>query len=80
MLKTQNLHVVKTEPLVPPVALKRELPASDALYAGVLGARSTVRDIIAELHRANAFSRRGEQDRAQRRSPSGRRNTARRVG
>jgi 3-deoxy-7-phosphoheptulonate synthase len=47
MLKTQNLHVVKTEPLVPPVALKRELPASDALYEGVLRARSTVRDIIA---------------------------------
>jgi 3-deoxy-7-phosphoheptulonate synthase len=51
MLKTQNLHVVKTEPLVPPVVLKRELPASDALYAGVLKARSIVRDIIAGTDR-----------------------------
>jgi 3-deoxy-7-phosphoheptulonate synthase len=51
MLKTQNVHVVKTEPLVPPVALKRELPASDALYEGVLKARSTVRDIIAGTDR-----------------------------
>jgi 3-deoxy-7-phosphoheptulonate synthase len=51
MLKTQNLHVVKTEPLVPPVALKRELPASDAIYEGVLKARATVRDIIAGTDR-----------------------------
>jgi 3-deoxy-7-phosphoheptulonate synthase len=51
MLKTQNVHVVKTEPLVPPVALKNELPASDAIYEGVLEARSTVRDIIAGTDR-----------------------------
>jgi 3-deoxy-7-phosphoheptulonate synthase len=47
MLKTQYLHIVKTEPLTPPVALKQELPASDAIYEGVLRARATVRDIIA---------------------------------
>lgn len=47
MLKTQNLRVVKTEPLVPPSAMKHELPASDAVYEGVIRARSIVRDIIA---------------------------------
>jgi 3-deoxy-7-phosphoheptulonate synthase len=51
MLKTQNLRVAKTEPLVPPVALKRELPASDAIYEGVVKARATVRDIIAGTDR-----------------------------
>ena len=47
MLRTQNLHVVKTEPLDAPTALKRELPASDAIYEVVVRARATVRDIIA---------------------------------
>ncbi|MGH7895587.1 MAG: 3-deoxy-7-phosphoheptulonate synthase, partial [Candidatus Binatia bacterium] len=47
MLKTQNLRVLKTGPLVPPSALKRELPASDGIYEGVIRARATVRDIIA---------------------------------
>ena len=51
MLKTQNLRVTRTEPLVPPVALKRELPASDAVYEGVVKARATVRDIIAGADR-----------------------------
>jgi 3-deoxy-7-phosphoheptulonate synthase len=51
MLKTQNLRVAKTEPLVPPVALKRELPASDAIYEGVVKARAAVRDIIAGTDR-----------------------------
>lgn len=46
MLKTQNLHVVKTEPLVPPSTLKRELPASDAIYEVVVRSRTAVRDII----------------------------------
>jgi 3-deoxy-7-phosphoheptulonate synthase len=47
MLRTQNLRVVKTEPLVPPGALKQELPASDAVYEVVIRARATVREIIA---------------------------------
>jgi 3-deoxy-7-phosphoheptulonate synthase len=47
MLKTQYLHIIKTEPLTPPVVLKQELPASDAIYEGVIRARATVRDIIA---------------------------------
>jgi 3-deoxy-7-phosphoheptulonate synthase len=47
MLKTQYLHVVKAEPLVPPSVLKRELPASDSVYEGVIRARTTVREIIA---------------------------------
>jgi 3-deoxy-7-phosphoheptulonate synthase len=47
MLRTQNLHVVKTEPLVPPTALKAELPASDAIYEVVVRARAAVRDVIA---------------------------------
>src|SRR5437867_3071783 len=47
MLRTQNLHVVKTEPLLAPRAIKREFPGSDALYEAVVGARATIRDIIA---------------------------------
>src|SRR6266704_2149799 len=47
MLRTQNLHVVKTEPLVAPRVIKGELPGSDALYAVVVRARATIRDIIA---------------------------------
>src|SRR2546427_7421249 len=47
MLRTQNLHVVKTEPLVAPRVIKRELPGSDALYEVVVRARATIRDIIA---------------------------------
>jgi 3-deoxy-7-phosphoheptulonate synthase len=51
MLKTQNLHVVKTEPLTPPSTLKRELPAGDDVYEVVIRARSTVRQIIAGADR-----------------------------
>ncbi len=47
MLKTQNLRVLKTEALVPPTVLKRELAASDGVYEHVIRARATVRDIIA---------------------------------
>jgi 3-deoxy-7-phosphoheptulonate synthase len=47
MLKTQNLRVAKTEPLVAPSALKREIEASDDVYELVIRARTTVRDIIA---------------------------------
>jgi 3-deoxy-7-phosphoheptulonate synthase len=47
MLKTQYLHILKTEPLTPPTVLKQELAAADAIYEGVLRARATIRDIIA---------------------------------
>jgi 3-deoxy-7-phosphoheptulonate synthase len=47
MLQTQDLHVVRAQPLAPPNALKRELPASDAIYQVVVRARAAVRDIIA---------------------------------
>ncbi len=47
MLRTQNLRVVKTEPLVPPSMLKQELRASDSVYEVVIRARATVREIIA---------------------------------
>src|SRR5262245_3151134 len=47
MLRTQDLRIARTEPLVPPSALKRELPASDTVYEVVLQARATVRDILA---------------------------------
>ena len=47
MLKTQNLRVVKTEPLVAPRVIKGELPGSDDLYQVVVRARVVVRDIIA---------------------------------
>src|SRR5256885_16462983 len=47
MLRTQNLHVVKTEPLVAPRVIKGELPGSDALYEVVVRARATIRNIIA---------------------------------
>src|SRR2546427_856093 len=46
MLRTQNLHVVKTEPLVAPRVIKREFPGSDALYEVVVRARATIRDLI----------------------------------
>src|SRR5205809_6811838 len=51
MLRTQNLHVVKTEPLVAPRVIKGELPGSDALYEVVVRARATIRDIIAGRYR-----------------------------
>jgi len=51
MLRTQDLRIVKTEPLVPPIALKRELAASDAVYEVVVRARTTVRDILAARDR-----------------------------
>lgn len=46
MLNTQDLHVVRAQPLIAPSALKRELPASDAIYRVVTAARATIRDII----------------------------------
>ena len=51
MLKTQNLRVAKTQPLIAPSALKRDLPASDAIYETVIRARGTIRDIIAGTDR-----------------------------
>ncbi len=46
MLRTQNLRVVKSEPLIPPSVLKDELPASDSIYENVIRSRTTVRAII----------------------------------
>ena len=51
MLRTQNLHVVKTEPLVPPAELKSDLPANDTVYEVVVRARQTIRDAIAGRER-----------------------------
>src|SRR5439155_2608027 len=51
MLRTHDLRIVKTEPLVPPVDLKQALQASDAIYQVVVRARATVRDIIAGRER-----------------------------
>jgi 3-deoxy-7-phosphoheptulonate synthase len=51
VLRTQNLHVVKTEPLVAPRIIKGEFPGSDELYQVVVGARATIRDIIAGRER-----------------------------
>jgi len=46
MLRTQDLHVLRTEPLVPPADVKREFPGSDALYEVVLRTRAAIRDIV----------------------------------
>jgi len=51
MLQTQDLHVVRAQPLAAPSALKRELPASDPIYQVVVRARAAVRDIIARRDR-----------------------------
>ena len=47
MLQTQDLRVAATQPLAAPSALKRDLPASDAIYQVVIRARAAIRDIIA---------------------------------
>jgi 3-deoxy-7-phosphoheptulonate synthase len=46
MLRSENVHVLKTEPLDAPAALKRELPGSDAVYEVVVRTRTTIREII----------------------------------
>ena len=51
MLRTQDLHVLRTEALVTPADVKREFPASDALYEVVLRARAAVRVILAGTDR-----------------------------
>src|SRR2546425_7140456 len=51
MVRTQDLHVLRTEALVPPAEVKREFPGSDALYEVVLRARAAVRDILAGTDR-----------------------------
>jgi 3-deoxy-7-phosphoheptulonate synthase len=51
MLQTQDLHVATTQPLAAPSALKRELPASEAIYQVVVRARAAIRDIIARRDR-----------------------------
>jgi 3-deoxy-7-phosphoheptulonate synthase len=47
MLRTQDLHVVRTERLTAPRALKEELPGSDDAYRLVLETRAAVRDVLA---------------------------------
>ncbi len=47
MLQTQNVRVARVEPLIPPRALRAELPATDADYQVVVRARETIRAIIA---------------------------------
>jgi 3-deoxy-7-phosphoheptulonate synthase len=46
MQKIQDLHVVRTEPLIAPRLLKAELPVSDAVTQTVVEARVAIRDII----------------------------------
>ena len=47
MVRTQNIRVARVEPLIPPRALRDELPASDDDYQVVVRARDTIRDILA---------------------------------
>jgi 3-deoxy-7-phosphoheptulonate synthase len=51
MLRTQDLRVLRTEPLVPPVDVKREFPGTDALYEVVVRAREVIREILAGTDR-----------------------------
>ena len=46
MRKIQDLHVLATQPLVAPRALKEELPVDESLAATVVNARETVRRIL----------------------------------
>jgi 3-deoxy-7-phosphoheptulonate synthase len=46
MRKIQDLHVVTTEPLIPPGRLKEQLPVSEAIAQTVFDARATIREII----------------------------------
>src|SRR5437899_1105579 len=46
MRKIQDLHVLATQPLVAPRALKESLPADEAIAANVIAARETIRQII----------------------------------
>ncbi len=47
MLRTENLHVARSAPLIAPIALKAELSASDEIYETVIRARAAMRAIIA---------------------------------
>src|SRR2546430_11516824 len=44
--KLQDLHVVKTEPLIAPSALKRELPVTEVAADTVASAREVIRHVI----------------------------------
>lgn len=46
MPRTDNVHVDRLEPLVPPAELKAAVPATDAEYGMVATARATIRDIL----------------------------------
>ncbi|MFZ0889191.1 MAG: 3-deoxy-7-phosphoheptulonate synthase [Candidatus Binataceae bacterium] len=47
MRKIQDLHVVRSEPLVAPGAMKEQLPVSEAIADNVIAARAAIREIIA---------------------------------
>ncbi len=47
MVRTQNIRVARVEPLIPPRALREELPAADDDYQVVVRARDTIREILA---------------------------------
>ena len=47
MPQTQDLHIGRFEPLVPPAELKRDLPATEAHQQTVAQAREVVRNILA---------------------------------
>jgi 3-deoxy-7-phosphoheptulonate synthase len=47
MRRIQDVHVIASEPLDPPIRLKAELPSDDAIIRTVADARDTVRAIIA---------------------------------
>src|SRR5271157_3052043 len=46
MRKIQDVHVVRTEPLIAPRLLKEQLPVSEAVARTVLDARAAIREII----------------------------------
>ncbi len=46
MRKIQDLHVVRTEPLIAPRLLKEQFPAGEAAAQTVIDARAAIRDII----------------------------------
>ena len=46
MREIQDLHVVRTEPLIAPRLLKEQFPAGEAVAQGIVGARAAIRDII----------------------------------
>jgi len=46
MREIQDLHVVRTEPLIAPRLLKEQFPAGEAVAQGIVRARAAIRNII----------------------------------